>query len=448
MQEFTSSISLRFRKRGRWIKAGNGFAVQYGVGAVICRVASKASSAVATSCTTFSDNNVTNESVVTLVSVGNLTTEGARSTVAISMGSYNLLGNLANTPPIVASGSIDLTGTLQIVTNPNSGGTGVPVSVWTRKDVNKTGTPNTCYYNEFLHNSSGSSNGTIYADAGSPNFPLCDNCGCAGADSLSYDSSGNKQQNGIDILQNSTLNTDYSVALTNGYANYDVKPAEFPCDLFQQIFATQAWTDADGDGFCEKKLMTTYKNPNTGASVTMGVDEAYLYTNATTIIPSGSTSGLNLLNTSPSQADPYGNYPSSSYRGLVWCQTNCGVGSNKQLGTATNPVLLVSDDCGTIQGTVFGMVFCRSLNAAGNTLTPAAGYTMAAAVITKGGNASYSMNAGAVVYGSVVIQGIVNKANGTSAVVYNKDVLTNLAKCTCFTPNGGLSGSWSDRTSY
>jgi Tfp pilus assembly protein PilX len=413
--------------------AGNGFGVNYGVGAVLCRVAYKATVTAPTTCTDSASASPT--SIVTLVSVASVPGEGARSTVTQSIGSYSIVGNLAGQPPILASGSVDLTGTLQIVTNPNSAGTGVPVSVWTRKNTNKTGTPNTCYYNEFLRNSSGSANGTIYTDSGSPNFPLCDNCNCAGSDSLSYDTSGNKQTKGIDILDG-----------TGGGANSAVTATEFPCDLFQQIFSVQAWQDVDGDGFCEKKIMTTYKNPNTGVSVTMGVDEAYLFTNAQTIIPSAATTAANLATSA--QLTLPGTYPSSAYSGLVWCQTGCNVGSNTQMGTATNPVLLVVDGSFTNHGTIFGMVFVRSLDAAGNTLTPAAGYTMSSSVIANGGNATLDMAAGAVVYGSVVVQGIVSKANGTSAVVYNKDVLTNLVNNPKLTPFGGVSGSWTDRTSY
>jgi hypothetical protein len=413
--------------------AGNGFTVNNGVGAVLCRVAYKATVTAATTCTDSASASPT--SVVTLVSVAAIGSEGARSTVTQSIGTYSIVGNLVAQPPILASGSVDLTGTLQVVTNPNSAGTGVPVSIWTRKDTNKTGTPNTCYYNEYLRNSSGSANGTIYTDSGSPNFPLCDNCNCAGSDSLSYDTSGNKQTKGIDILDG-----------TGGGANSAVGATEFPCDLFEQIFGVQAWQDADGDGFCEKKIMTTFKNPNTGVSVSMGVDEAYLFTNAQTIIPSAATTAANLA--TAAQLTQPGSYPSSAYSGMVWCQTGCNVGSNTQLGTATNPVLLIADGSLTIHGTIFGMVFVRSLDAAGDTLTPAAGYTMSSSVIANGGNGTLDMAAGAVTYGSVVIQGVVDKANGTSAVVYNKDVLTNLVNNPNFTPFGGVSGSWTDRTSY
>jgi hypothetical protein len=412
--------------------AGNGFGVRYGVGAVLCRAAFKASTTAPTTCTDSGSASAT--SVLTFVSVATLPGESARSTMAQSVGSYNLLNSAVNVPPILASGSVDLTGTLQIVTNPNAGGTGVPVSVWTRKDVSKTGTPNTCYYNEFLHNSSGSANGTVYADASSPNFPLCDNCDCSGADSLSYDAAGNKQTKGIDILDG-----------TGGGANSAVAASEFPCDLFQQVFGVQAWSDSDGDNFCDTKIMTTYQNPNTQVNVTMGVDEAYLFQNAGTIIPSAATTAANLA-TAAQLVQP-GTYPSSAYSGLVWCQTNCGIGSNQQIGSAASPVLLVIDGNATIQGKVFGLVFVRSL-AGGATLTPSTGYAMSATEVTNGGNVSLSMNAGAVVYGSLVVQGQVQKANGTSSVVYNGDIFTNLLNSPGLVKFGGVPGAWTDRTSY
>jgi len=434
--------------------ASNSFGIQSGVGAVLCRVALKTNLGGATRCVNQGSPNASPTSIVTLVSVASIPNEGARSTVTQSIGSYNLLNNIVGSPPILASGSVDVTGGLQVVTNPNAGGTGVPVSVWTRKAVNKTGTSNTCYYNEFLHSSSGGSNGTVYNDTSgpggtnaSPDFPLCDNCSCNGADSLSFDNSGNSSQNGIDILQNSGVNGNYNAALQPGYANYDVKPTEFPCDLFQQVFGVQAWADNDGDSFCETKLMTDYKDGSGVDHGNIGVDEAYLFQNATTIVhPTVATTWF----TSSSQVDS-GSYPSSAYSGLVWCQQNCSVGSNQQLGTAAGPVILVIDDAtnngATISGKVFGLVFVRTL-AGGNTITPNAGYTMSASEITAGGNGNLAMHAGAVVYGAIVVQGTMNKANGSASVVYNGDVLANILKLPGNNKFGSLAGSWTDRYSY
>jgi len=434
--------------------AGNSFGVQYGVGAVLCRVAFKAAPSSPTVCANIGAANASPTSVVTLVSVASIPGEGARATVTQSIGTYNLLNNIVGSPPILASGNVDVTGGLQVVTNPNAGGTGVPVSVWTRKAINKTGTSNTCYYNEFLHSSSGGTNGTVYNDTSgpggtnaSPNYPLCDNCSCNGADSLSYDNSGNSAQNGIDILQNSGLNGNYNNALQNGYANYDVKPSEFPCDLFQQVFGVQAWKDNDGDSFCETKLMTDYKDGSGTDRGNIGVDEAFLFTNATTIVhPTVATSWY----TNSTQVDS-GSYPSAAYSGLIWCQQNCDVGSNQQLGTAAAPVVLVIDDNtnngATISGKVFGLVFARTL-AGGATVTPVAGYTMSASEITAGGNANLAMHAGAVVYGAMVVQGTMQKANGSAAVVYNGDVLGNILNNPANNKFGSLQASWTDRVSY
>jgi hypothetical protein len=439
-------------------KTGNGLSTQYGVGAVICRVASKTADTDPTVCTDFEDESASATSIITFVSVAGIKGEGARTTATQSVGGYNLLGDLANAPPILASGSVDVTGGIQVVTNPNSGGAGVPVSVWSRKSLAKTGTPNTCYYNEFLHNSSGDANGTVYLDPASPNFPLCDDCNCAGADSLSFDNSGNKVDAGIDILQNSTVNSDYTQPLATGYANYDVKPEEFPCDLFAQVFRIKAWNDADDDDFCEEKQLADFKSPNTGITTKMGADEVYLFTNAKTIVnPTAAVTTLQLPTAAqlvlPAGKDAKGNatsaYPNSGFEGLVWCQSNCSIGANQQLGSAAHPVLLVIDSASevSIQGKVFGLVFLRSL-AGSKTLTPTTGYTMSSTEIGNGGGASLRMNAGAVIYGAVVIQGQMTKANGTSSVVYNSDVLSALMGEDSFTKFVGVPGSWTDRTSY
>ena len=57
------------------------------------------------------------------------------------------------------------------------------------------------------------------------------------------------------------------------------------------------------------------------------------------------------------------------------------------------------------------------------------------------------MNAGAVVYGAVVVQGQIDKANGTAAIIYSKDVFTNFANSILPT-NSNLPGAWTDRLSY
>jgi Tfp pilus assembly protein PilX len=408
---------------------GSGFAARYGSAPVLCRVAYKEKDTDPTVCTS-DPAKMSPTSVLTFVSVGSLPDEGARSTLVQTVGSYNILNNPPGKPPVVASGSVDVTGSLNIVTNPNAAGAGVPVSVWTRKDMTKTGTPNTCYYDEFTRFTKGSVTPTI-----EDNVVVCDDCQCDTEHTISYDKSGNAQDEDIDILDIDG----------NSGVNLDVRPQDFPCDLFEFVFGVKSWQDTDGDYFCETKLMTQYKNPNTGAMVTMGADEAFLFKNATHVIPSAQTTAANLLMPGQGVAATYLNANAS---GLIWCQTTCDIGSNQQVGTPGHPVLLVVDGSTKIQGRVFGLILLRSL-AGGQTLTPAAGFKMSAAEVQAGGNAVLDMNAGAAVYGSVVVQGQINKANGTAAIIYNSDVLVNLANDPSNQKFSGVPGGWTDdRVSY
>jgi hypothetical protein len=58
------------------------------------------------------------------------------------------------------------------------------------------------------------------------------------------------------------------------------------------------------------------------------------------------------------------------------------------------------------------------------------------------------MNAGAAVYGGIIVQGQVDKANGNAAVIYNADVLNALATDPANTRYATLPGAWTDLRSY
>jgi len=142
-----------------------------------------------------------------------------------------------------------------------------------------------------------------------------------------------------------------------------------------------------------------------------------------------------------------GSYPSASLSGLIWCQSSCNIGSNQTLGSVDNPVVLVADGDTTIQGRVFGIVLLRT-KAGGATNTASSGYTMTSTEIANGGAATLRMNAGSAVYGSIVVQGQVEKANGTAAVIYSEAVLNAIGQ----NPNNNryatLPGAWNDRSTY
>ncbi len=427
-------------------QVGSGFSAAYGVAPLMCFVMARTTGELSTAPVRCASTQAelavaSSRRIGTFVSVAAIPGEAARTTLTQTVGRYALIDTPTGKPPIIASGSVDVTGTLQIVTNPNAGGAGVPVSVWTRKDVNKTGTPNTCYADEFFR--FGAKNNAPPTIEGST--IVCDTCQCNGDKSLSYDKSGNVQDEGIDILD-----VEGTSASNGSGINYNVRSdqlsyptCEFPPDLFAYIFGVQAWRDTDSDCFAETKVTAQFTNPNTGAVVTIGADEAFLYANALAVI-NPTVAGAPLV--APGQTSAY-SYPSTQQSGLIWCQSNCDIGSNTQLGTPDAPVVLVIDGSARIQGRVFGLVFLRS-TAGGNTLTSVAGYTMTSTEIANGGGATLDMNAGAAVYGAMVIHGQINKANGTAAVIHDSTVLNNIGNNPNNSRYATLPGAWNDNSTY
>jgi hypothetical protein len=419
--------------------AGNFNNVSYGVGVVLCRVKIPANSTDPTECSTIPSEQ-SSTYVYNYVTVASLPDERARTTVSQMLGQYLLFQPNLNQPPVIASGSVDVTGGLQLVTNPNGGGNGVPVSVWTRKDITKTGTPNTCYADEFFRY--GAKNNAPPSLDG--NVIVCDTCQCNGDKSLSYDKSGNVQDEGMDILDVDGSNGSNGKGVN---ADVDVAAGEFPCDLFEYVFGLKARQDNDGDHFCETLVPEVqFTSPTTMTNVWLDADEAYLYKNATKIIPRDATAASLMKS---SQALGALTYPSSAISGIVWCQVSCDNGPSGQVGSASKPVLLVIDGSARIQGKIFGLVMLRAkpATASAHPLNAAHNHTVDKLDPATGGPAVLDMNAGAVVYGAVVVQGQIDKANGTAAIIYSKDVFTNFANSILPT-NSNLPGAWTDRLSY
>ena len=446
-----SKFMLPLAASSKLSTAANGSPVAYGVAPVLCFVKRPLKPDPAPPglpspilCGDGTGTGATDLRVATFVSVAKIPGESASATLVQTIGQHPKLGDLLGKPPLTAAGSAGVTGTLQIVTNPNAGGPGVPVSVWTRINVDKSGSTNTCYADEFFRYTQGSVTPTPYQGT-----IRCDDCRCdtnGAPTSLSFDNSGNVQEEGIDVLDvdagtNST--TGYQVGGHVG-ANYNIRSdalsyptCEFPPDLFQTVFGTEVWNDTNNDCFGEtKRASLSYQNPDNGTTATVGPDEAYLYKNADKIIAKPANASLLKLG----QAGTTALLSSSASTGMIWCQENCDIGSGVQVGTPTAPVVLILDGPVSIQGTVFGFVFIRDTGAA---LNPATGSSLAG---NCPNDCMLRMNAGATVYGAIVIQGQM-KVNGTSAVVYDATVLGNLL------PNGKLTyatlpGAWNDQRSY
>ena len=456
----------------RMATAGNGFSVNYGVGAVVCMVKKPTTAGELTKCT----KNAAEKQgtyVFTVTAVGNITGESANSTLSTTFGISPDAPGAGNAPTIVASGSIDLTGSGTFVTNPNAAGNGGPLTVWTRGCTNKTGTPNSCYVEDFMRTANGYNSGSAYSFATNQNgststVVTCSGSGnkvCSCSTSLSYTTSGNAQLAGIDILSNDSVSgctnppvigTGACTSTANCKANYNVQPSEFPGDLFRYIFGISAWDDTNGpsatncphDCFNETRKLQNYQVAD-GSSPQMGVDEAYLYARAWLILPTSAhtnwvttaqkiSSCSELISRSHMANDPI-NDPG----GIIWDQTGAclaSMGTSDVIGWPDKPVILVEDGATNNNGVkftggkLFGMVFVRDVV---SPMDPA-----------TGGDGSFTAESNGTIYGSVIVQGSGPKLNGNAAIVYNGTVMQALSTLPTMNTASPVPGAWTDRYAY
>ena len=124
--------------------------------------------------------------------------------------SFKLLALLAGTPdaPLIVAGGVALGGNFNLAANPNGGGPGVPLSVWTNADVDGGGAYATCHIEEYDRD------GT------------CD----TGADTGQLSQKGNE---GLDILD------------VDGNKGVNPDSPYFPDDMFEYVFGVPAanWQD-------------------------------------------------------------------------------------------------------------------------------------------------------------------------------------------------------------
>lgn len=142
-----------------------------------------------------------------------------RATVRQLIATFGVIpGNVL--PPLTAAGTVNGSGTFDVVVNPDGGGPGVPISAWSNHDLELTGSATMCQVDEYF--STGLEE--VYPDqTPKTDFRVCDNCSCPPSDALT-DTEGSVYDEGIDIVDIDT-NTGPTPDATN-----------FPDDVFEYVF--------------------------------------------------------------------------------------------------------------------------------------------------------------------------------------------------------------------
>jgi hypothetical protein len=427
-----------------------GFDATQQVSAVLCRVkAIPAAGPGTTECAT-DLAEASSTWVVTVVSKAALTGEGSSATATQTIGAYNIFSFGPSVPPLVASGTVAVGGGFQVVTAQDAAGPGIPTSIWTRLDVDTNGTPNTCFFDDFMREG-GTSSGPRYYDG----IAVCDTCKCPTGNSLSYGQGGNFCE-GADIVDIEANDANPAGCPTS--PNLSIRREEFPRDLFAFLFGISAWNDVDRDGiasgspcttaaldcnFSEQRIIQancTFPDPATGAERTASLpaDTCHLL-NLKNVIHIGD--GVDDARNAQRWASTAVASSGCMSRPSPGCPDTTAIPPCRgldQIGTPSHPVALIYDGALTqVHFKLYGLYFGREPNAS--------------TVLSKttGGSAELGMNGGATIYGAAVVQGMVTSGGGgTAAVVYNKDVLFNLINDPGNFEPASIPGSWTDRLRY
>lgn len=316
---------------------------------------------------------------VTTVSRGQLTGESGDATIKESFGTFRTLAGAPDSPLIAAGVAIGL-GNAQIIPNPDAGGFGVPVSIWSKGNATVASGASfaTCQLGEWLGNS-----GNPAPTATDVLNGVCASCSCnnlcPGYGLLSGAATGcggTTRYEGEDILD-----------VDGNISDAGIRDSKyFPPDLFAYIF---------------------------GKPATQSV--TYLTANARQITDC-STLG-------------------ASDAGLIWYTPTTDCKLSGTIGSLQNPVVLVSNGKFDIasNGTVFGILYACATTDCSSAGTGATGAT--GDLLKATGNPQ--------IYGSVILEGNANMA-GSPTIVYNKTVLSNVLNSSQFLRVGPVAGSWSD----
>jgi hypothetical protein len=366
---------------------------RYRVGALLCRIQE---TPAGPSCSTDTSVNL-QEFAVRVISLGGVLTtadqtvlpdsvagQGAsdgRAMVAQTIATYRLFSD-GPEAPIIAANDVTLRGTFDIVANPNAGGFGIPISIWSRTAVDPNGTPTTCHVGEYL------ATGTV--DTSTFSTWICPDCDCpSGAGrSLTYKhnscpGAGNICK-GIDIID-ATGND-----LVFGQIN-------FPADLFLYMTGTPR---------------TNWERVKDRVTIL-----------------DGSAGGTQ---EQPRRCADLGEQST----GMFW-STEARCTLSGRVGTPETPVFVIAErEIRFNQVQLFGVIYSVSIPTA----------TCVPDNPPPNGCPQYplTMQGRSQIYGALVADSNLDNAAGRATVIYRADILANLSDMPTNLRLSSLPGSWTD----
>jgi hypothetical protein len=419
-----------------WIPAGAGIAPMGGtftatseVRALLCRLDTTivVSGSIKPDCRLDPDSKSANRIAITLISTADIASENAKAEMKETWANFDTFSTAA-AAPLVASGAIDGTGNVEIVTSPNGGGTGVPVSIWSSADadVDKTAggsaaSISTCQLGEFLKSTPIAN---YKVDCPASNTA----CGCPAVQNAStpeeafavnpnflsgkVPSSSPACCENLDILDrdgNKGVNPDLIFFPGRGLDNFAATDDD---SLFEWIFrvsneSNTTRPDAATVGAGQGPTLTNCgPAANQNCAIFALTDPASL---AATLV---TCAQLNALNSAAS-----GLYYVTDSSAAAECDMP------GQVGTPNAPAIVVVNDKARLNNTLFyGLLFIRSNN----------------------DTAVFRGNGQSEVYGSVVVEGSADITGGLRLVYDDTSIGGPGKKLPESTRLGRLSGSWLD----
>jgi hypothetical protein len=381
------------------------FEATYDVGLLLCRLD------IGNDCET-DPSQATGTSMFTLVARGSVEGERATATVQETLGAYKILDVPEEMPPLIAAGTVQGVGSATVVGNPNAGGFGIPLILWSYQDFDSNnGSWQSCQMDEYLR--SGLDSVTMEGELN--DVPICalGQCNCSGDAIISE-----KGTEGIDVLDSNGA---------DGGGTVPGNPYYFPPDLIHYVLDFDARTDAKGLGDQDDSVFShgdydeTLRDEN--ANGTPDVEE-FLAANAVKIIAADECDQLN-----------------AASEGLIWIQGTCALST--KVGSVDRPVILVMDgDIDLRNGAeVYGILIARATAEDSETCIPAGTSKVDGCPFFEPGGGT------ARIFGSLVIEGGA-KPNGNIDLIFLPQLIRNINNADSNYRFAGLPGSWSDRASY